>query len=43
MTKQYFQFIPEQRYQIEALINAGYGQTSMSNIIGVQSQPSAEN
>jgi IS30 family transposase len=35
MTKKYFQLTLEQRYQIEALKNAGLDQTGISEIIGV--------
>lgn len=35
MTKKYFQLTLEQRYQIEALKDAGKNQTCISNIIGV--------
>ena len=35
MTKKYFQLTLEQRYQIEALRNAGHNQTAIANIINV--------
>ena len=35
MTKKYFQLTLEQRYQIEALKDAGKNQTCISKIIGV--------
>ena len=35
MTKKYNQLLLEQRYKIEALINAGHSQTFVANILGV--------